>query len=80
MKDFNSKEYRDKQIVFFDLLRKTYGAQFDEYIVDYLEWKKDELYKGYRTITEKTDDSEAKAIANRYGGGISAIEDILKRI
>lgn len=80
MKDFNSKEYREKQKEFFRLINTTYGAQLNEYLLEYLDWKKDELYKGFRLITEKTDDSEAKAIANRFGGGISVIEDILKRI
>lgn len=80
MKDYNSKKYKEKQKAFFDLIRKTYGAQFDEYITEYFAWKKSELYKGFTTITEKTDDSEAKAIANRYSGAINAVNDIEKRL
>ena len=80
MKDFQSKEYREKQKDFFNLLQRTYGSQFEEYVTDYLNWKKTELFKGFRNITEKTDDSEAKAIATRFGGAIDTIDDILKRM
>lgn len=80
MKYYTSKQYKEKQKAFFELIKKTYGAQFDEYITDYLAWKKGELYKGFTTITETTDDSEAKAIANRYSGAINAINDIEKRL
>lgn len=52
---------------------------YDKYIIKYLEWKKDMLYKGFRGISPAMNDSEAKATITRYEGAISAIEDVLRR-
>lgn len=78
--DYMSKEYKEEQQTFLTMLKQTYGKQYDKYLVEYLKWRQDSLYKAYRGINTNTPSDEAKATATRLDGGITVTEELLKRI
>lgn len=77
---FDSKGYKQEQKEYFEMLRTQFGGHFDKYITSYIQWKVDSLYKAYRSINPKMDDSEAKALATRIDGAITSMEEILRRM
>ncbi len=77
MKD---KKFKASQAKYFEAQMSQQGDHFNKYVVEYLEWKVENLYKAYRGITPTMEATEAKALATRLDGGITAIQDILKRM